>query len=52
MQRLFDPRFLLGLLLVGAIAGSSILCVGQSGAGRAAEAATPDREAVQRATTP
>lgn len=49
MQRLFLPRSVLGLVLVGAIAGSSILCVGRWGDGRAAEPSAPDREAVQRA---
>ena len=49
MQRLSCLRSLLGVLLVGAIAGSSILGVGLSGDGRAAESPAPDRQAVQRA---
>ena len=49
MQRLFHARSLLGVSLVGAIAGSAILCVGRSCDGRAAESLAPDREAVRRA---
>lgn len=49
MQRPFSRRSLLGVLLVGAIAGSSILCVGRSSDGGAAESLAPDPEAVKRA---
>lgn len=49
MQRLFSARSLLGVLLVGAVAGSVILGVGRSRDGHAAESLAPDREAVQRA---
>jgi hypothetical protein len=49
MQHLCYPRSLLGVLLLGSVAGSSILCVGRSGDGRAEESLAPDREAVRRA---
>lgn len=49
MQRLFCPRSLVGVLLVGVIAGGSLLWVGRSSDGQAAEALTPDSAAVQRA---
>lgn len=49
MQRLFSARSLLGVVLVGAIAGGSILSIGRSGDSRAAESLAPDHEAVERA---
>jgi hypothetical protein len=49
MQRLFLPRFLLGVLLAGAVVGSSMLCIGRAADSRTTKSAVPDREAVQRA---
>jgi hypothetical protein len=42
-------RSVLGLMLLGVLAGSSLWCVAHPGASRAAEDKTPDRDAVQRA---
>ncbi len=49
MRRLFSRRSLMGVLLAGLIAGGVVLSSGRPNAGRAADAALPDKEAVRRA---
>jgi hypothetical protein len=49
MRRVFSRRLLTSFVLAGLIAGGAMMVAGCPGAGRAADAAAPDREAVKRA---
>ena len=49
MRRLLSRRSLMVVLLAGSIAGGVVLGIGRPSAGRAADASSPEQEAVQRA---